>query len=581
MKQLNALRKWNSLFIIPCALALSVGCGDDDDDTSPPESGDETPDDDNPPPSSGPAPVEENPDVALADVDGIGNVLVDEDGVVLYFFSDDVGGDSACEDACLDSWPVFHTASPQFGEGLEESEFGEINRTDGLPQTTYKGWPLYYFAPDGDGVVESAGGAQGEGRGDVWYVAKPDYTIMIGRTQLVGADGENYAVGEAGDVDAGEGQSRYFVDAEGNSLYIFAPDFNGVNTFTADDFSNNDVWPIYEETLDQIPSTLDAEDFGTVSVAGRTQLSYRGYPLYFFGGTATVEGDSNRGDTRGVSVPMPGVWPVASDRLDVAETPAVQLGEVAELGAVLTDSQGRTLYFFSSDVAGESTCSEGCQEAWPVFDVGEGRVGSGLDESDFGEVTAPGGSAQSTFRGWPLYYFAPPVEEGERVIEPACEANGDGVGGVWYVAKPDYGLMIGQGQLIGADGENYVVTAGDYTVGEGATTYFTDAEGRTVYYFTNDSRNTNTFTSDNLTQNAIWPVFFADASSLPSGMAAGEFDQISVTVGEDTLEQLTYRGWPLYYFGSDANRGDTLGVSQPNPGVWPIVNNVVSGAPAD
>ncbi|WP_425564114.1 hypothetical protein [Saccharothrix xinjiangensis] len=36
--------------------------------------------------------------------------------------------------------------------------------------------------------------------------------------------------------------------------------------------------------------------------------------------------------------------------------------------------------------------------------------------------------------------------------------------------------------------------------------------------------------------------------------------------------QLVYRGWPLYYFGQDQQRGDTKGVSVPRPGVWPIVN---------
>jgi predicted lipoprotein with Yx(FWY)xxD motif len=40
-----------------------------------------------------------------------------------------------------------------------------------------------------------------------------------------------------------------------------------------------------------------------------------------------------------------------------------------------------------------------------------------------------------------------------------------------------------------------------------------------------------------------------------------------------TDDQVSFRGNPLYYFGSDKARGDTRGVSVPNPGIWPIVND--------
>ena len=43
--------------------------------------------------------------------------------------------------------------------------------------------------------------------------------------------------------------------------------------------------------------------------------------------------------------------------------------------------------------------------------------------------------------------------------------------------------------------------------------------------------------------------------------------------------QLTYKGWPLYYFGQDANRGDNKGISFPAPGVWPIANTETTIAP--
>ncbi|MEL6562353.1 MAG: hypothetical protein AAFQ94_29545, partial [Bacteroidota bacterium] len=278
--------------------------------------------------------------VTLTENATLGNILTDGNGVTLYFFSNDADGQSACSGGCLDAWPVFYAADLQVGAGLDINDFDVITGTDGNNQTTYKGWPLYYFAPNGDAVIEAAGATAGEGVGNVWFVAKPDYTVMLASGQLTGLDDVNYT----GDYEPGEGQTSYFVDAEGNTIYIFTPDFNGVNTFTAEDFSNNSVWPIYETTLDQIPSTLNRGDFATITVGDRTQLTYKGWPLYFFGN------DQGRGETKGVSVPAPGVWPVATGSLETALSPDVQLKEVGDVGTVMTDAQGRTLYFFTRDV---------------------------------------------------------------------------------------------------------------------------------------------------------------------------------------------------------------------------------------
>lgn len=46
---------------------------------------------------------------------------------------------------------------------------------------------------------------------------------------------------------------------------------------------------------------------------GKKQITYKGRPLYYFGR------DANRSDNQGVSVPSPGVWPVAVK--DITEAP--------------------------------------------------------------------------------------------------------------------------------------------------------------------------------------------------------------------------------------------------------------------
>lgn len=159
-------------------------------------------------------------------------------------------------------------------------------------------------------VREAPGKTTGEGVNNVWYVAKPDYTIQLINAQLVGADGKNYKA----DHTVGDGKTLYFTDGKGITLYSFNKDSFNINKFTKADFSNNAVWPIYETDQIVVPSTLDKTLFGSITVAGKKQLTYKGWPLYYFGQDAGV-----RGSNKGVSFPAPGVWPVVTK--DVAAAP--------------------------------------------------------------------------------------------------------------------------------------------------------------------------------------------------------------------------------------------------------------------
>ncbi|MEM1043102.1 MAG: hypothetical protein AAGI91_10790 [Bacteroidota bacterium] len=238
----------------------------------------------------------------LATDDALGSILTDEAGRTLYVFAGDADGLGACAGGCLDAWPVFFAEDLRLASGLDPADVDQITRADGLRQTTYKGWPLYYYAPAGDGQVEAPGSVQGDGVGEVWFVAKPDYAVLLVRGQLVGADGTAYTE----DLAEGTGLTRYFTDDRGRTLYRFGADRDGENTFTAPDFSNDAAWPVYAGN-GAAPSTAGRSDFGTISVGGRTQLTYKGWPLYFFGG------DEGRGDTRGVSQPNPGTFLVVNE----------------------------------------------------------------------------------------------------------------------------------------------------------------------------------------------------------------------------------------------------------------------------
>lgn len=101
--------------------------------------------------------------------------------------------------------------------------------------------------------------------------------------------------------------------------------------------------------------------------------------------------------------------------------------EVSELGEVLVDSKGLTVYDFGKDQGTTSSCYGECAKFWPpVLTKGEPTAGEGADSSQLGTTERKDGTTQVTYAGHPLYTFAEDKSPGE--------ANGNGVdafGGVW------------------------------------------------------------------------------------------------------------------------------------------------------
>lgn len=254
--------------------------------------------------------VEDDALVQLKESTTLGKYLTDKDGNALYFFSNDANGANNCTGGCITAWPIFNVTGltqAQLGTGLDAGDFNSISTPNGN-QLTYKGWPLYYYAPGG--VREKPGETTGEAVGGVWFVAKPDYTIMLAKAQLVGADGKNYVVSATNEYSEGVGTTTYFTDLDGRTLYAFKPDSFNINKYTNTDAAHNAVWPIYETDKVVVPSVLDKTMFESTTVFGKKQLTYKGWPLYYFGPDLDSATGKFRGNNKGVSVPTPGVWPV-------------------------------------------------------------------------------------------------------------------------------------------------------------------------------------------------------------------------------------------------------------------------------
>ncbi len=207
-----------------------------------------------------------------------------------------------------------------------------------------------------------------------------------------------------------------------------------------------------------------------------------------------------------------------------------------KLGTFFTDKNGRSLYFFTKDVENLNSCQGSCLTNWPIFYAEQLQIPAFLNKADFSVLTRSDGTKQTTYKGWPLYYFAKDTAAGD--------VKGEAVGGVWFVAKHDYKVMIGTSSALG--------------------NYLTDDYGRTLYYFDKDTPQRSVCEGNCLTN---WPAYTGSGNSVPSAVTGTEFGTIT---RPDGSKQATYKGYPLYYFIQDKEHGDIKGqnVNQ----VWFVID---------
>lgn len=106
--------------------------------------------------------------IKIAHKDGIGNFLTDAEGKTLYWFTKDSPQQSVCAGPCIEKWPIYYREKVAPPQGVPASDFATIHRADGKPQTTFRGYPLYYWFMDA-----KPGDTGGQGLGKVWYVIDP------------------------------------------------------------------------------------------------------------------------------------------------------------------------------------------------------------------------------------------------------------------------------------------------------------------------------------------------------------------------------------------------------------------------
>ena len=127
------------------------------------------------------------------------------------------------------------------------------------------------------------------------------------------------------------------------------------------------------------------------------------------------------------------------------QSATVDQATAGNLGQILVDAKGRTLYLFQKDTGTNSACTGACATNWPPLpDAGTPTVGTGLTAAKVGTTMRSDGTQQVTYNGHPLYLYVGDQKPGDT--------NGQGInafGGGWFVLSPAGDMVSGTGSNSG------------------------------------------------------------------------------------------------------------------------------------
>ena len=119
---------------------------------------------------------------------------------------------------------------------------------------------------------------------------------------------------------------------------------------------------------------------------------------------------------------------VGCKKTNTSETYTLKVASKAGIGSYLVNGKGMTLYYNTGDESGQSNVSASSLNDWPPVIISTFSVPSSLNKNDFSNTSAGYGQSQTTYKGWPLYYFINDKKAGDTL--------GNGVEGKWFVVIP-------------------------------------------------------------------------------------------------------------------------------------------------
>lgn len=123
-----------------------------------------------------------------------------------------------------------------------------------------------------------------------------------------------------------------------------------------------------------------------------------------------------------------GTTPTVSSSGTLIKTATATVRGTSE--TILTNAQGMTLYYRTTDQPPTTVCSSGCASAWPPLLVsGSSAPTSSTALPGKISVQADANGRQVEYKGHPLYTFSGDSAPGQT--------TGEGFGGIWHVVTPN------------------------------------------------------------------------------------------------------------------------------------------------
>jgi len=220
---------------------------------------------------------------------------------------------------------------------------------------------------------------------------------------------------------------KILVNSQGMTLYVFTKDAagQGISNCTG---SCAALWPPLLTTGTPTPAAGVTGALGTITRSGGTkQVTINGQPLY------TYSKDAQPGQANGQG--FGGLWFAvgpSGQRITAGTTSGdtVNVANNPKLGQILVNSAGMTLYLFTKDAPGVSTCTGTCAKLWPPLAppaAGTPTAGPGVT-AKLSVITRSDGTKQVAINGQPLYTYSADTKAGDTA--------GEGYGNFWFAVKP-------------------------------------------------------------------------------------------------------------------------------------------------
>ena len=242
-------------------------------------------------PNFAPAAAISEPTIKVASDPKLGDILVGDNGMTLYIFTQDGRDKSNCDADCLAKWPPLLTeGNPTLGQGVDASQVGTALLADGTKIVTYDHRPLYYWIKD-----TKPGDTTGQGVGGVWYVISPSGKEIDDSPQAVSDPTPPASSASAEptlNVSSNSALGTFLVDGKGMTLYIFTRDTADKSNCTGDCLV---AWPpLLTQGSPILGPGVDDSKVGTALLADGTKIvTYNHMPLYYY-----IK-DTKPGDTTG------------------------------------------------------------------------------------------------------------------------------------------------------------------------------------------------------------------------------------------------------------------------------------------